>query len=181
MANTTNDKKTPENVEFENREWADSLDYVYKTGGPERVRDLIRRMQIRAQKWGIRAHYPGNTPYTNTIPLDHQPPFPGDGEIERRIKSIVRWNAMAMVVRANRSEGGIGGHISTFASAATLFEVAFNHFLRANTDGNEGDIVYFQGHASPGIYARAFLEGRLTERDLENFRRELKPEGGLSS
>src|SRR5690606_26100300 len=102
-------------------------------------------------------------------------------EIERRIRSIVRWNAMAMVVRANRAEDGVGGHISTYASAATLFEVGFNHFFRARTDEHEGDLVFFQGHAAPGVYARAFLEGRITEKQLENFRRELQPGGGLSS
>ena len=108
-------------------------------------------------------------------------PYPGSREIERRIKSLVRWNAMAMVVRANRIEDGIGGHISTFASSATLYEVAFNHFFRGRDNGDEGDMIYFQGHASPGIYARAFLEGRISLEQLENFRRELKPGGGLSS
>jgi pyruvate dehydrogenase E1 component len=108
-------------------------------------------------------------------------PYPGSREIERRIKSLVRWNAMAMVVKANRIEDGIGGHISTYASSATLYEVGFNHFFRGREGGREGDIIYFQGHASPGIYARAFLEGRLSTTQLENFRRELKPEGGLSS
>jgi len=101
--------------------------------------------------------------------------------MERRIKSLVRWNALAMVVRANKIQEGIGGHISTFASAATLYEVAFNHFLRAQSDAGDRDIVYFQGHAAPGIYARAFLEGRIPVEKLENFRRELKPGGGLSS
>jgi pyruvate dehydrogenase E1 component len=108
-------------------------------------------------------------------------PYPGSREVERRIKSLVRWNAMAMVVRANRNEDGIGGHISTFASSATLYEVGYNHFFRGREHGNEGDVIYFQGHGSPGIYARAFLEGRLSVEQLENFRRELKPGGGLSS
>ncbi len=109
----------------------------------------------------------------NTILPDEETPLPGSQEIERRIKSLIRWNAMAMVVRANRVSDGIGGHISTYASAATLYEVGFNHFFRAQGDG-DGDIIYFQGHASPGIYARAFLEGRLSVEQLENFRRELK-------
>src|SRR4029453_15037084 len=100
-----------------------------------------------------------NTPYINNIPADKQPPFPGSREIERRIKSLVRWNAIAMVVRANREESGIGGHISTYASAATLYEIGFNHFFRGKGKNHEGDVIYFQGHASPGIYARAFLEG----------------------
>jgi pyruvate dehydrogenase E1 component len=167
--------------QVENREWLESLQYIYNNEGPERVRDLLRTLQIRAQKLGIQYQSPSNTPYINTIPLDKQPAFPGNREIERRIKSIIRWNAMVMVVRANRSESGIGGHISTYASAATLLEVGFNHFFRAKNENQEGDIIYFQGHASPGIYARAFLEGRLSEKDLENFRRELKPDGGLSS
>ena len=112
---------------------------------------------------------------------DQQAPFPGSQEMERRIKSLVRWNALAMVVRANKIQEGIGGHISTFASAATLYEVAFNHFFQAKNESGDRDFVYFQGHAAPGIYARAFLEGRLPKEKLENFRRELKPGGGLSS
>ena len=124
---------------------------------------------------------PATTPYINTIPAEEQCPYPGRREIEHRIKSIIRWNAMAMIVRANRAESGIGGHISSYASAATLYEVGFNHFFRARNDQQEGDIVYFQGHVSPGIYARAFLEDRLTGFDLSNFRRELNPDGGLPS
>ena len=167
--------------DVENREWLESLDQIYQEQGPERVRELLWHLHVRTQKYGVRPHFTANTPYINTIPVEQQPPFPGNREIERRIKSIIRWNAMAMVVRANREEPGIGGHISTFASSATLYEVGFNHFFRARSDKNEGDIVYFQGHASPGIYARAFLEGRLNEADLRNFRRELRPGGGLSS
>lgn len=121
------------------------------------------------------------TPYINTIAVDRQPPYPGQREIERRIKSLIRWNAMAMVVRANRHKQGLGGHISSYASAATLLEVGFHHFYRADTSEQMGDLIYFQGHASPGIYARAFLEGRLSGFDLENFRCELSPEGGLPS
>ena len=121
-----------------------------------------------------------NTPYVNTLTTDQEVPFPGSQEIERRIKSLVRWNAIAMVLRANKNEPGIGGHISTFASAATLYEVGFNHFFRAGSAGDR-DVVYYQGHAAPGIYSRAFLEGRLTEKQLDNFRRELAPGGGLSS
>ncbi len=147
----------------------------------DRVPDLLRKLQIRAQQQGAVFQCPGTTPYLNTIPRERQPPYPGSLEIERRITNLIRWNAMAMVVRANRELSGIGGHISTYASLATLLEVAFNHFLRAPSDSRPGDIVYYQGHASPGVYARAFLEGRLTEHDLRNFRRELKPEGGLPS
>ncbi|HUI06576.1 MAG TPA: pyruvate dehydrogenase (acetyl-transferring), homodimeric type [Verrucomicrobiae bacterium] len=122
-----------------------------------------------------------STPYVNTIPAEDEPPYPGDRELERRIKSQVRWNAMAMVVNANRVHHGIGGHISTYASAATLYEVGFNHFFHGGDSGRAADIVYFQGHASPGIYARAFLEGRLNERHLQHFRQELAEGGGLSS
>ncbi|MBD3243856.1 MAG: pyruvate dehydrogenase (acetyl-transferring), homodimeric type [Chitinivibrionales bacterium] len=166
---------------FEDHEWLESLDYVYKTEGAQRVRELFRKLQIRSQEYGIELHCPGTTPYLNTIPRDQQPAYPGSLEIERRLRNITRWNAMAMVVRANRELSGIGGHISTYASAATLFEVAFNHFLRAGSDGSPGDTVYYQGHASPGVYARAFLEGRLSEQDLRHFRRELNPQGGLAS
>jgi len=181
MSDTKYRTDEAEGVQVEIRDWLDSLDDVFAREGPERVGDLIRRLSARAQELGARVHFSANTPYINTIPADQQLPFPGNREIERRIKSIIRWNAMAMVVRANRTESGIGGHISTYASAATLLEVGFNHFFRARNDKQQGDIVYFQGHASPGIYARAFLEGRLSEQDLENFRRELKPEGGLPS
>src|SRR5664280_501607 len=176
----SNDKNLEIN-ELETKEWLYSLDYVLEHGGLERVKELLQQLQIRAHKAGISIPFTANTPYINTIPRAEQPPFPGDREIERRIKSLIRWNAMAMVVRANKHESGIGGHISTYASAATLYEIGFNHFFRGNGEDYDGDQVYFQGHASPGIYARAFLEGRLSQQQLENFRRELKPEGGLSS
>ncbi len=165
----------------ETREWLDSLDDVAHRGGARRVSQLFRQLQRRAAELGIPLPFTANTPYVNTIPRHAQPPFPGNREIERRIKSLVRWNAMAMVVRANREEHGIGGHLSTFASAATLLEVAFNHFLRGKGHPEGGDQVYLQGHAAPGIYARAFLEGRLSVAQLENFRRELRPGGGLPS
>ena len=166
---------------IETQEWLDSLDHILQQGGPGRVRRLLRQLQIHAQETGVKLPFTANTPYINTIPAEEQPPFPGSREIERRIKSIIRWNAMAMVVRANRLEEGIGGHISTYASAATLYEIGFNYFFRARTEDQEGDIIYFQGHASPGIYARAFLEGRLSVEQLQNFRNELHPGGGLSS
>jgi len=169
-------------ISVENLEWRESLDYVLKSAGPDRVRQLLRLLQVRAQEQGVSIHFTANTPYINTIPRNQQAIFPGDREIERRIKSIIRWNAMAMVVRANQESAGIGGHISTYASAATLWEVGFNHFWRGRTDEFLGDMVYFQGHASPGVYSRAFLEGRLSEDDLEGFRNELRPgKGGLSS
>ena len=166
----------------ETQEWLASLDYVLQSKGPERVQFLIEQLRDRAAEDGIQCAQDTRTPYVNTIPRKDQPAFPGNRELERRIKSIVRWNAMAMVVRANKRPGGVGGHISTFASSATLYEVAFNHFFKGRgEDGYSGDSVYFQGHASPGMYSRAFLEGRLTEENLENFRRELAPGGGLSS
>ena len=179
----TVDKKQvrKEQEDQETREWLESLEYVRQTGGPQRVQELLRQLQIYAQKQGVEVPFTANTPYINTIPPDRQPPFPGSREIERRIKSITRWNAMAMVVRANKNEVGIGGHISTYASAATLYEVGFNHFFRGKSENYEGDAIFFQGHASPGIYARAFLEGRLSLEKLENFREELASGGGLSS
>src|SRR5210317_200522 len=179
---TSNDRKITDSLlDIENAEWRDSLDYVLKTQGEERVRELLRLLQVRAQEQGVSIPFTANTPYINTIPRHQQAVYPGNREIERRIKSIIRWNAMAMVVRANREKSGIGGHISTYASVATLWEVGFNHFWRGRTDDFLGDMIYFQGHAAPGVYARAFLEGRLTKEDLERFRNELAPEGGLSS
>jgi pyruvate dehydrogenase E1 component len=167
---------------LETREWLDSLDYVLAKGGPERAGRLLQQLSLHARRAaGVNLPFTATTPYQNTIPSMHQAPFPGSQEMERRIKSLVRWNALAMVVRANKLQEGIGGHISTYASAATLYEVAFNHFLHAQTEGGDRDIVYFQGHAAPGMYARAYLEGRIPKEKLENFRRELKPGGGLSS
>ncbi len=167
--------------EQETREWLESLEYVLQTGGPERVKELLHDLDTYAHEAGVELPFTANTPYINTIPKEKQPHFPGGREIERRIKSLIRWNAMAMVVRANRESNGIGGHISTFASAATLYEIAFNHFFKGKDDNYDGDQIYFQGHAAPGIYSRAFLEGRLSKEKLENFRRELKKGGGLSS
>jgi pyruvate dehydrogenase E1 component len=165
---------------LETSEWLDSLEAVLRTQGPERARFLIESLIAQADRAGVRMPSGINTPYLNTIGLEDQPPYPGNRELERRIKSIIRWNAMAMVVRANQSTN-VGGHISTFASAATLYEVGFNHFFRGRTEHSNGDIIYFQGHASPGMYARAFVEGRLNEQQLRNFRQELQPGGGLSS
>ena len=167
---------------LETREWLDSLDYVLSKGGPDRAGRLLQQLALHARRAaGLNLPFTATTPYQNTIPSKTQAPFPGSQEMKRRIKSLVRWNALAMVIRANKIQEGIGGHISTFASAATLYEVAFNHFLRARTEDGDRDIVYFQGHAAPGIYARAFLEGRIPKQKLENFRRELKQGGGLSS
>ncbi len=166
---------------LETQEWLYSLEWVLQHGGPERVVRLLEQLDTYAHQSGVQVPFTANTPYINSIPWEAQPVYPGSRDVERRVKSLVRWNAMAMVVRANRELEGIGGHISTFASAATLYEVAFNHFFRAQNEEQDGDIVFFQGHAAPGIYARAFLEGRLSTQQLEDFRRELSPSGGLSS
>ncbi|MHB2150578.1 pyruvate dehydrogenase (acetyl-transferring), homodimeric type [Calditrichota bacterium LG25] len=168
--------------DLELQEWRESLQYVIERGGPDRVKKLMSELQQQVYASGIKMPFTANTPYINTIPVEEQPPYPGSREIERRIKSIIRWNAMAMVVRANRIENGIGGHISTYASAATLYEVGFNHFFRAPGKDFSGDFIYFQGHASPGIYARAFLEGRISVEELKNFRHEYhKTAKGLPS
>src|SRR5260221_136238 len=167
--------------DLEVQEWLESLDSLLESSGPEVATEILERLRAHATGSGIDLPFTAHTPYANTIPNRLEPLFPGDQELERRIKSLIRWNALAMVVRANRVEHNIGGHISTYASAATLYEVGFNHFFRARTPEFEGDTVYVQGHAAPGIYARALLEGRLSTEKLENFRRELKPGGGLSS
>jgi pyruvate dehydrogenase E1 component len=164
---------------LETREWLDSLDYILEHNGPERAGRLLQQLELHTARSGYRMPFSATTPYQNTIPPEKQPPFPGSQEVERQIKSLVRWNALAMVMRANKVEDGIGGHISTYASAATLYEVGFNHCFHARTPDGDRDLIYFQGHASPGIYARAFLEGRISRDQLENFRRESK--GGLSS
>ncbi len=166
----------------ETAEWLDSLNYVLENKGADRVKQLLSALEGTAHRQGVELPFTATTPYVNTIPRDQQPRYPGNRELERRIKSFVRWNAMAMVTRANREFTGIGGHISTFASSATLYEVAMNHFFHGRGEtGYDGDQIYFQGHASPGIYSRAFLEGRLDHQHLVNFRRELAEGGGLSS
>ena len=167
-----------EQIELE--EWLYSMEYVISQGDPRRVYRLLQALESLAARAGITTPYSTNSPYLNTIPANKQVSFPGNRSIERRIKGIIRWNALAMVARANQSDSSIGGHISTYASAATLYEVGFNHFFRARTNDYDGDRVYFQGHGSPGIYGRAFLEGRLTEEQLKNFRHEVKRDG-LSS
>jgi pyruvate dehydrogenase E1 component len=166
---------------LEQREWREALDYVIQQGDRGRVQRLLATLRHHARMNGVSLPFTAVTAYVNTIQPEDETPLPGSQEIERRIKSLIRWNAMAMVVRANRVSEGIGGHISTYASAATLYEVGFNHFFRGKGRDGDGDVIYFQGHASPGIYARAFLEGRLSLEKLENFRHEQRPGGGLSS
>jgi pyruvate dehydrogenase E1 component len=162
---------------IELQEWLESLDYVIAQNDPDRTLRILAALESRAAKSGVRIPFTANTPYVNTIPADEQGPYPADRDIERRIKDIMRWNALAMVVRANRADGSIGGHISTYASSATLYEVGFNHFFRARNESHEGDLLFVQGHAAPGVYARAFLEGRLTEEQLKNFRHEVARPG----
>ena len=164
----------------ETREWLESIDSVLKAYGPERAHYLLEQLIDHTRRSGAYLPFKPNTAYLNTISTGQQPEYPGDREMERRIEAYIRWNAMAMVVQANRISSEYGGHISTYASAATLYEVGFNHFWRAPTANHPGDMIFIQGHASPGIYARAFLEGRLTEDQLRHFRQEVAG-NGLSS
>ncbi|CAN5813425.1 pyruvate dehydrogenase (acetyl-transferring), homodimeric type [soil metagenome] len=164
----------------ETREWLESLDAVASEHGPIRARYLLAKLLERAHEKDLGVPGPITTPYINSIPVEDQPDYPGDGDLERKIRRLIRWNAAVMVIKANHREKGIGGHLSTFASSATLYEVGFNHFFRGKESGHPGDHVYFQGHAAPGIYARAFLERRLEESHLDRFRFEVG-EGGLSS
>ena len=164
----------------ETQEWLDALDGVLENEGTDRAHYLLEKLIDKARRSGAYLPYSANTAYLNTIPLTKQAPFPGDQSMERRIRSFVRWNAMAMVVQANRIATELGGHIASFASSATLFDVGFNHFFRATNDNQEGDLVFFQGHSAPGVYARAFLEGRISEEQLHNFRQEVDGHG-LSS
>ncbi len=172
----------PDTDPGETQEWLDSLDAVIDVHGKVRARYLLSRLLERARESQVSFPATVSTPYVNSIPREHEPWFPGDEHIERRIRAYIRWNAAAMVVRANKHAEGIGGHLSTFASSASLYEIGFNHFFRGKDDGTAGDHIYFQGHAAPGVYARAFLEGRLSENDLDHFRREIGRDGrGLSS
>ena len=165
----------------ETSEWLEALDQVLDEEGSDRAAYLLEKLNERARLNGAEVPIHLNTPYVNTLRTEDEVPYPGDRALERRIKSLLRWNAMAMVVKQNKYDPGIGGHISTYSSLATLVEVGFNHFFHASYGDQPGDLVYFQGHASPGIYARAFLEGRLSEEQLKNFRHELRDSPGLSS
>src|SRR6478609_4631081 len=163
----------------ETQEWLDSLSAVVDAQGKTRARFLMSKLLERARELQVGHPATVSTPYVNTIPAEEEPWFPGDEHVERRIRAYIRWNAAVMVIRANKHAEGIGGHLSTYASSASLYEVGFNWFFHGKDDGLAGDAVYIQGHAAPGIYARAFLEGRLSEDDLEGFRREV--DGGLPS
>ncbi|MGH7913232.1 MAG: pyruvate dehydrogenase (acetyl-transferring), homodimeric type, partial [Candidatus Binataceae bacterium] len=164
----------------ETGEWLDSLEAVIDAEGVDRAHFLLEQLITTARLRGTYLPYNANTPYLNTIPADRQPHYPGDREIERRISSIIRWNTVAMVVRANQHSSELGGHIASFQSAATLYDIGFGHFWRAPSENHCGDLIYIQGHSSPGIYARAFVEGRLTEQQVLHFRREVDG-NGLSS
>ncbi|MET1163410.1 MAG: pyruvate dehydrogenase (acetyl-transferring), homodimeric type, partial [Pseudoxanthomonas sp.] len=190
MSSSTNLTPNPafDTDPLETSEWLDALHSLIREAGPERARFLLSRLAATAQQAGLGWRDARNTPYNNTIRVEDEPPFPGGGDalaIEQHIASVIRWNALAMVVRANRAYGELGGHIASYASAADLFEVGFNHFFRARTESFGGDLVYFQAHSAPGIYARAFLEGSLSERELSYYRQEIeaKKQGaqGLSS
>ena len=163
----------------ETQEWLDALASVAENESPERARQLLERLIAQAPDLGVHIDRL-NTPYLNTIPREREPLMPGDPNLEWKIRSLVRWNALAIVMRANQNDDELGGHIATFASSATLYDVGFNHFFRAPNADHGGDLIYYQGHSAPGIYARSFLEGRLSETQLENFRREVDGQG-LSS
>jgi pyruvate dehydrogenase E1 component len=166
---------------LETQDWLDAFEGVLYLGGPDRAQYLLGRLGRRAQHTGVAVPFSLNTPYINTFPAELQPDYPGDRELERKVKSLVRWNAMALVIQANDVDKTLGGHIGTFASSANLYEVGYNHFFHGPNHPGGADLIYFQGHASPGIYARAFLAGRLSEEQVKHFRRELAPGGGLSS
>ena len=154
------------------QEWLAAFNDVCRHSGKEKAREIIHAIANQASLSGVERPYSINTPYVNTIPRAEEPNYPGDLHLEKKIRSYIRWNAMAMVMRANIKDSSIGGHISTFSSIATLYEVGFNHFFRGSATGAGGDMVFFQGHSSPGIYARSFLEGRINEEHLDNFRQE---------
>ncbi|MDR0588347.1 MAG: pyruvate dehydrogenase (acetyl-transferring), homodimeric type, partial [Burkholderiales bacterium] len=160
----------------ETREWVDAIASAIEKEGGQRAHHLIEAVIAEARERGAETPYSANTEYINTIPSDAQPHYPGDPDMELRIHAFMRWNAMAMVVRANR-QTNVGGHIASFASAATLYDVGFTHFWKAPSEASEGDLIYFQGHSIPGIYARAFLLGRLSEEQLDNFRQETAGKG----
>ena len=157
----------------ETSEWLESIDSVLTQHGPERAHFLLNKMIDFARRSGAYLPYSPNTAYLNTISTGRQPEYPGDRSIERRIEAYIRWNAVAMVLQANRDSSEYGGHISSYASSATLYEVGFNHFWRAPDENHGGDMIFIQGHSSPGIYARAYLEGRLSDGQLSRFRREV--------
>ena len=165
---------------IETQEWLEAIESVIENEGIERATYLMTRLAERAARDGTQLPYSITTPYRNTIPVSKEKQMPGDLFMERRIRSLVRWNALVMVLRANKRPGDLGGHLSSFSSIATLYDVGFNYFFHAGNERREGDLIYWQGHTSPGIYARSYLEGRINEDQMDNFRREVDGEG-LSS
>ncbi|MAL33023.1 MAG: pyruvate dehydrogenase (acetyl-transferring), homodimeric type, partial [Marinobacter sp.] len=165
---------------IETSEWLDALESLIENEGVDRAKYILERLSERASRDGTELPYSITTPFRNSIPVTQESRMPGDLFMERRIRSLIRWNAMAMVVRANKRPGDLGGHISTFSSAATLYDVGFNYFFHGGGEDRASDLVYFQGHASPGIYARSFLEGRFSEAQLDKYREEVDGDG-LSS
>ena len=160
----------------ETREWLEALEAVVAVEGTDKARHLIGNLIEAARKHGIDTPYSATTPYINTIPTEKEPTYPGDRQLEQRLRALIRWNAMAMVARANKHTS-VGGHIATFQSSATMYEVGFNHFFKGHDHPDGADMVFFQGHAAPGMYARAFLEGRISEEQLANFRQEAHLDG----
>jgi pyruvate dehydrogenase E1 component len=177
MADFSSTSAAPDADPQETREWLEALDAVIAKGGEARAHFLLEQLIALGHRAGINIPYSATTDYINTIPADQQPIAPGDYEIEHTIRAYARWNAMAMVLRANQDDSGLGGHIASYASAATLYDVGFNHFWHAPTDSHGGDLVFSQGHSAPGVYARAFMLGRLTEEQMDNFRREVDGKG----
>ena len=173
MSGNTDTDVDPE----ETLEWLEALEAVIEREGPERAHFLLEQLIDKSRRSGTNLPYDASTAYVNTIPPHLEARSPGDAEIEHRLRSMIRWNATAMVLRANRNNSGLGGHIASFASAATLYDVGFNHFFHAPTPDHGGDLVMFQGHSAPGIYARSFMEGRLSAEDLDGFRREVDGKG----
>ncbi|MEO8691012.1 MAG: pyruvate dehydrogenase (acetyl-transferring), homodimeric type, partial [Solirubrobacteraceae bacterium] len=175
----TNGRTTTDIDSEETRDWLESLDSVLRNDGADRARFLLERLVAQAGRVGASPPLGGTTPYVNTIPVDREPEYPGDEAVERRIRTLIRWNAMATVLEANKESSELGGHIASYQSAATLYEVGFNHFWHAPSDEHGGDLVFMQGHCAPGFYARAFLEGRLSEDQLRRFRQEIGENGGF--
>jgi pyruvate dehydrogenase E1 component len=174
-------RQLPDRDPNETTDWIDSLDSVVQNEGRARAQFILYRVLKRARQHNLGLPPLTSTRYINTISPEQEPEFPGDEQMERRIRRMIRWNAVAMVLRANNRAPGIGGHLATYASAATLYEVGLNHFFRGKDATGMGDQVFYQGHAAPGIYARAYLEGRLTEDQLDHFRQEVQSGRGLSS
>ena len=180
MASTeTNGRATTDIDAEETRDWLESLDSVLRNDGADRARFLLERLVAQAGRVGASPPLGGTTPYVNTIPVDQEPEYPGDEAVERRIRTLIRWNAMATVLQANKESSELGGHIASYQSAATLYEVGFNHFWHAPSEDHGGDLVFMQGHCAPGFYARAFLEGRMSEDQLRRFRQEIGENGGF--